>query len=293
MDFAAIDVETANADIGSICQVGIASYRDGRIVDEWETYVDPGEFFDPLNICIHGITEETVAGSPALPEIADELIRRLSRTVAVCHTHFDRVSVRQGFAKYTLELPDLLWLDSACVARRTWTQFSRCGYGLPNLCDHIGYDYSAHDALEDAKAAGQVMLAAIAYTGLTIDDWLNRVRKPIDATTAITGRISREGNPEGLLFGEVIVFTGALKMPRREAADLAAEAGCQVDDGVTKQTSILVVGDQDVMKLAGHDKSSKHRKAEALIEKGQPMRILRESDFMCLVDSAAADRPNR
>ena len=42
----------------------------------------------------------------------------------------------------------------------------------------------------------------------------------------------------------------------------------------------LVVGDQDVQKLAGHNKSSKHRKAEDLILKGQPIRILRESDFL-------------
>jgi DNA polymerase-3 subunit epsilon len=41
----------------------------------------------------------------------------------------------------------------------------------------------------------------------------------------------------------------------------------------------LVVGDQDVTRLAGHSKSSKHRKAEELIAKGVPIRILRESDF--------------
>jgi DNA polymerase-3 subunit epsilon len=40
-----------------------------------------------------------------------------------------------------------------------------------------------------------------------------------------------------------------------------------------------VVGDQDVTRLAGHSKSSKHRKAEELIAKGVPIRILRESDF--------------
>jgi len=46
---------------------------------------------------------------------------------------------------------------------------------------------------------------------------------------------------------------------------------------------MLVVGDQDVMKLAGHEKSAKHRKAESLIAQGEEIRILRESDFMELV----------
>ena len=48
---------------------------------------------------------------------------------------------------------------------------------------------------------------------------------------------------------------------------------------VNKKTTLLVVGDQDVKKLAGHKKSNKHRRAEDLISKGQDIRILRESDF--------------
>jgi DNA polymerase-3 subunit epsilon len=54
---------------------------------------------------------------------------------------------------------------------------------------------------------------------------------------------------------------------------------------MTSQTTLLVVGDQDIRKLAGHEKSSKHRKAEELITKGQSIRILRESDFKELVNS--------
>jgi len=75
-------------------------------------------------------------------------------------------------------------------------------------------------------------------------------------------------------------------MPRREAAHMAAEAGCDVGGNVTKSTTLLIVGDRDVAVLAGHTKSSKHRKAEANIEKGQPIRILRESDFLMLLKTA-------
>jgi len=64
-----------------------------------------------------------------------------------------------------------------------------------------------------------------------------------------------------------MIFTGALEIPRREAADMASKIGCQVGTGITKKTSILVVRDQDVSKLAGHEKSSKHRKAEQFISR--------------------------
>jgi DNA polymerase III subunit epsilon len=75
----------------------------------------------------------------------------------------------------------------------------------------------------------------------------------------------------------------SLSIPRREAADLAAEIGCQVASGVNKDTTMLVVGDQDFNKLAGHQKSSKHRKAEKLALQGQSIRILKESDFKRMV----------
>ena len=85
------------------------------------------------------------------------------------------------------------------------------------------------------------------------------------------------------------MFTGALTIPRREAADFAALVGCEVDASVTKRTTLLVVGDQDVQRLAGHEKSSKHRKAEQLTAMGQPIRILRETDFRELVKLSAVD----
>jgi DNA polymerase-3 subunit epsilon len=116
---------------------------------------------------------------------------------------------------------------------------------------------------------------------MDLDAWIARVQQPIDPS--LEQRIAREGNPDGELYGEVLVFTGALMMPRREAADLAAIVGCEVDASVTKRTTILVVGDQDLQRLAGHEKSSKHRKAEQLIANGQSIRILRETDFRELV----------
>ena len=287
MEFVAIDVETANADMASICQIGLAKFKDGQLIEEWSSLIDPEDYFDFINIDIHGITEEDVVGAPTFSEVVDELSNYLSGSVCVSHTHFDRVSVGRALEKYSLNPIDTIWLDSARVARRTWEECSWRGYGLSNVCKIIGYDFKHHDALEDAKAAGQVLIAAIKKTGLDVDSWLKRVRQPIDPANSSTGSaINRDGNPEGELYGEVLVFTGALEVPRREAANLAASIGCMVASGVTKKTTLLVVGDQDVTKLAGKAKSSKHLKAEQLITKGQEIRIIKESDFKELVYQA-------
>jgi DNA polymerase-3 subunit epsilon len=284
----AIDVETANPDMASICQVGVAGFEGGQVDREWCTYVDPEDWFDPYNIAIHGIDEDTVAGAPTLPEVVIPLLNQLQGTVVVCHTHFDRVSLQQAFAAHGLELPTLTWLDSARVARRAWEQCRYRGYGLADVCSIIDYDFAHHDALEDAKAAGQVLLAAQEVTGLSVEDWLERVEWTLDGQPRKHGGygkpVKQDGNPDGPLYGEVIVFTGALMMPRHDAAARAAEAGCRVADAVSKKVTLLVVGDQDVTKLAeGQTRSTKHRKAEEFIAAGHPLRILRETDFVELV----------
>ncbi len=284
MNFVAVDVETANADMASICQIGIANCKNGVLSDEWKTYVDPEDYFDGINVSIHGIDESIVAGAPTFLEVSATLSSYLDGKVVVCHTHFDRVAINQAARRYGSVAPECTWLDSARVTRRTWKECASSGYGLHDVCRIIGYEFKHHDALEDAKAAAHVLIAAINETGTDLNGWLKRVRQPIDPTAATHGStIRREGNPEGTLCGEVLVFTGTLEIPRREAADLAASVGCQVVSGVTSKTTILVVGDQDIRKLAGHEKSLKHAKAEDLIAKGIPIRILKESDFKEMV----------
>lgn len=280
MNFVALDVETANADMASICQIGLVKYEKGELSNEWKTYVDPEDYFDDFNVSIHGIDESVVKGAPTFPELTDTLRFFLEDKVVVSHTHFDRVAMHQAAKRYNILMPDSIWLDSARVARRAWKECAWKSYGLYNVCKILGYNFRHHDALEDAKAAAHILLAATSESGLDIDGWLRRVRQPIDPKTNSSAHaIRRDGNPEGALYGEVLVFTGALEIPRREASDLAAAIGCQVASGITKDTTMLVVGDQDIKKLAGHEKSSKHRKAEELIEKGIPIRILKESDF--------------
>ncbi len=287
MDFTSIDVETANADLASICQIGIVRFKNGQIADTWQTLLNPEDYFDEVNVSIHGIDERAVTHAAKFPDISELLAGHLSGAVVVSHTAFDRTAIVAAFGKYGLGVPQSAWLDTARVVRRTWLDLSQRGYGLASVAEKLGITFQHHNALEDARAAGEILVHAIQTTGMTLAQWLERVKRPISASSGgSSDRITRDGNPEGPLYGEVVVFTGALSMPRREAADLAAIAGCEVASSVTKTTTLLVVGDQDIRKLIGHEKSSKHRKAECLISKGQPIRILRETDFGLLVREA-------
>lgn len=277
MSFIAVDVETANSDLSSICQIGVACFTDGSLGDTWKSLINPKDSFDPINVAIHGIDEETVRLSPTWKQVYPKVVQFLQGNIVVSHTAFDRVAIHRACEKNNEDAFECQWLDSAKVVRRTWPMFARSGYGLAPVACYLGISFRHHDALEDACCSGKILQRAIAESGLSVSEWLERVRHPIDSS--LKGPITRHGSPEGPLHGEVLVFTGELSVPRREAADLAAAAGCEVAASVNKHTTLLVVGDQDVRKLAGHNKSSKQRKVEELIAKGQHIRIISENDF--------------
>lgn len=102
MNFVAIDVETANSDMASICQIGIAKFENGVLVEEWISLVNPEDYFHFINIDIHGIDESDVADAPIFTEFLDKLKYFLEGAVCVCHTHFDRVSIAKAFQKYSI-----------------------------------------------------------------------------------------------------------------------------------------------------------------------------------------------
>lgn len=286
MEFIALDVETANADIASICAVGLVHFRDGQVARTLSTLVNPQDDFDPVNIGIHGIRPEDVATAPTIEQIYPQLAGALCPSIVVHHTHFDRTAFHKVSLKH--KLPDLTcrWLDSSSIARRAWPDCAERGYGLADLGRKLNITFKHHDATEDARAAGEVVVKAIAATGIGIDQWLAMVSHPEKTSPKprdYEGHVARAGNKEGPLYGEVITFTGKLSIERERAARLAAMAGCKVVDNVTKKTSLIVVGDQDIRVLKGHDKSTKHRKAEELIANGQEIKILSESDYILLL----------
>lgn len=278
-EFYVLDVETANADYSSICQIGLAKFQNGELTEKWESLIDPDDYFDGMNISIHGITEEMVEGSPTFEQIYPKLKDLLENKIVGHHMPFDRIAINRACELAELELIETNWLDSAKIVRRTWEEFAYKGFGLANIANHLEIEFDHHNALQDAIATGKVMLKAFEKSEMSLDDWFSRVKKPINIYANGSATIKLDGNPEGPLYGENIVFTGALMIPRAEAGKVASELGCNVSNSVTKKTTMLVVGIQDTTKLAGYAKSSKHRKAEELIKKGIGIRILSENDF--------------
>ncbi len=280
--FWALDVETANADYSSICQIGLVHHRGADQIESWSSLINPNAYFDPYNVEIHGIEPEAVRDKPTFSEVFPRITQLLSEAVVVHHGHFDRTAFARCYDAYELDPIECHWLDTTKIVRRTWSEFAHRGYGLANLADHFSIPLEHHDALSDASAAAKIADLAVMESGRPLTEWVEAVKFPIGDVTVKSADFRREGDREAAFFGEKIVFTGQLAVKRATAADEAQKLGFDVQNNVTKKTTFLCVGIQDASLLNGYSKSSKHRKAEKLITEGHEISILSEQDFWAL-----------
>jgi DNA ligase (NAD+) len=84
--------------------------------------------------------------------------------------------------------------------------------------------------------------------------------------------------------GTSFLFVGKLKSMTREQARALVEAnGGVCPSALSADLDYLVVGDED-SPFEGGEKRPKQIKAEALIEAGAPIAIIRESEFLELLE---------
>ena len=96
MKFVALDVEPANPDMSSICHIGIVHFEGGKIADSWSTLVDPKDYFDGMNVSIHGIDEADVKGAPDYKQASAEFYRGICGQTCAIHTAFDRNAIHRA-----------------------------------------------------------------------------------------------------------------------------------------------------------------------------------------------------
>lgn len=168
--FFALDVETANHDRGSICQVGVACVRPDDSIETWVTLVNPRTHHWVFSE-LHGITGSMVQGAPTIEAVIDTLDGVLSGHTVYQHSGFDRSAMRAACEGLGLAEPAWNWCDSVSVARRAWPELKgNGGHGLASLKAHLGLRFEHHDAGEDARAAAEVVLLAERGVSGTAED---------------------------------------------------------------------------------------------------------------------------
>lgn len=152
MIYTVIDIETTGGSHGNRITEIAAVKTDGlRILDSYETLVNP-EIFIPKSITLlTGITNAMVQRAPLFEDIADDLVAFLDNTVFVAHNvTFDYGIVKNHFEDlgYTFNKKKL------CTVRLARTVLpGHASYSLGKLCTDLGIkNHSRHRAMGDAKA---------------------------------------------------------------------------------------------------------------------------------------------
>lgn len=167
LDFTAIDFETANASSASACAVGLARVRDGKVVATAGWLIRPPEghdrFFE-LNIGIHGIRPEDVAGAKTWDAQLDDLAGFAGADILVAHNAgFDMAVLRRACEATSQPCPPYRYACSLQVARRTYDLPS---YRLPSAAAAAGFGpFAHHEATADAVACAHIMIDAARRAG--------------------------------------------------------------------------------------------------------------------------------
>lgn len=162
MRFTAIDFETANADRGSACAVGLVMVEDGQVVGRVRHLIRPEPcYFDPFNVAIHGIRPSDVADAPTFGQLWPALWPRVSGPLVAHNAAFDMSVLRRSLERAGLPYPATDYFCTCVISRLAWPQHVR--FSLDHIAHSIGIRFRHHDAEEDALACALIAVAACRH----------------------------------------------------------------------------------------------------------------------------------
>lgn len=301
-NFVALDLETATSDRSSICQIGITEVVDGKPLKPKSWLIQPeGNIYDSMNIWIHGITPKDTKNCPSFPEIWSEIKPYLQNKIVVAHnTSFDMYALRDAFNKYDIEYPSF---DYYCTLRISRYIVKGCySYSLDIVANHLGIEFGVHHKADsDSLGCTLVLLKCLEMDGCKLCDLeirYNFHRGRFAPNTFIAHLQNEkhykyqniinnlENHPElidegNYFYDKTVCFTGTCKFgTRKDLLQKVKNVGGIPTNNVTKETNVLVVGQQDYRIVGAEGMSSKQKKALCLLERGQEIEILSETEFL-------------
>ena len=156
--YAIIDIETTGgrADREKITEIAIILHDGEKILDKWETLINP-ERAIPYNITqITGITDRMVADAPKFFQVAKKIVEMTEGAIFVAHNvRFDYGFIREEFRR----LGFTYMRKQLCTVRLSRKAFPGIkSYALGNLIKHFGIKVNArHRAMADTAATVEIL----------------------------------------------------------------------------------------------------------------------------------------
>lgn len=151
-----VDIETTggSAEDDHVLEIGVMRVEGGRVVDTFETLLDPLGYVPPIITNVTGITNEDVEHAPQFEAMAPGLSEILDGAIFVAHyAQFDYGFLKREYARIHEQF-DPPVVCSVKLSRRLFPQFR--GHSLDALIDRHSLNMSSrHRALADADAIWQ------------------------------------------------------------------------------------------------------------------------------------------
>ena len=248
MDFVAIDFEHAMPFKGSVCSVGIVSYQDGRVVDEYVTLIQPpNNEYNYYTTQKHGLTSEHTKDAPAFKDVYPEIKKRIEGNVVVAHNAFstDKVCLEQAMDYSGIQ--EDLNLDWQCTYRITNAKLDV----VTQVCD---IELNHHEALSDARACAKIFdLYQDGNLPLNVIEEANPVKPKTKRVRSSYGEKLRgevfkpdfenAKNKENPFYMKKVVVSGFASSDKKMIAQELKDFGADVDSGVSKKTNFLIAGE--------------------------------------------------
>jgi DNA polymerase-3 subunit epsilon len=159
--FAVVDVETTGGGVDRghrVTEIAIVEVRGGRIVDEYQTLVNPGRRVPAVVASLTGITQAMVDRAPYFEHVAEEVLSRLEGRVFVAHNvTFDWRFVSGELQRTLGDSPELVRLCTVRMVRRLTPALRH--RNLDVVARHFGVQiHGRHRAYGDALATARVFL---------------------------------------------------------------------------------------------------------------------------------------
>jgi len=160
MPLAFFDLETTGLDTDNdrIVEVGIVTYRDGRLAERWGQLVNPGIPIPPGATDTHHITNEMVKDEPSFHEVKWEVYSRLRDKIMVGYNglKFDQPMVESEFVRHGLTAPQQPVLDPMMWVIQLMPKRS---YKQEMVAEQLGITvHEAHRAVADCEALAQITM---------------------------------------------------------------------------------------------------------------------------------------
>ncbi len=155
--YAIIDVETTggSARVERITEIAIAIHDGHRVIDSFESLINPERSIPPFIQNLTGITDQMVESAPYFYEIARKIVEMTEGCIFVAHNvKFDYMFVRSEFERlgYSYQRRQL------CTKQLSKKLFPEVGrYSLDRLIDFFSiHSEVRHRAMADVEATVQV-----------------------------------------------------------------------------------------------------------------------------------------